>query len=287
MHNGESHDVASDVNEYSGIVGRSMNDHEHIEPTIKVGWFIGILLGMGVGGWFLAQWNLLVTWGVILALMAAFLICAGYNRTRRVAGCLIDARKRMSLSRFQIICWTLLVLSAFITAVLYNIQVNVSGQPMLVAIPEALWVVMGISTTSLIASPLLLTTANEKIDRDNTAANKSEKEAEVKPPGAASCNDCLTEARWSDLLQGETNTNDSVLDIARVQMFYFTLIALLMYTYLLIDTFMKAGSTAEGYGIDSLPPVSGGLIALLGISHTAYLAKKAIKEPASKPKVES
>ena len=88
-------------------------------------------------------------------------------------------------------------------------------------------------------------------------------------------------------MQGETNANDRVLDIARVQMFYFTWIALLMYTYLLVDTFVKAGSTAEAYGIDSLPPVSGGLIALLGISHTAYLAKKRINEPASKPKVES
>lgn len=263
-----------------------MNDHDHIEPTIKVGWFIGILLAMGVGGWFLVQWNLLLTWGSIFALMAAFLICAGYNRTRRVAGCLIDARNRMSLSRFQLICWTLLVLSAFITAVLYNIQVNPSGQPMLVAIPEALWVVMGISTTSLIGSPLLLMTTKDQIAKDNPPPNTPVKDKESLPPGAASCNDCLTEARWSDLLQGETNANKSVLDIARVQMFYFTMIALLMYTYLLVDTFVKAGSTAEGYGIDSLPSVSGGLIALLGISHTAYLAKKRINEPAYKPKVD-
>ena len=264
-----------------------MNDHEHIEPTIKVGWFIGILLAMGVGGWFLAQWNLLLTWGIIFALMAAFLICAGYNRTRRVAGCLIDARNRMSLSRFQLICWTLLVLSAFITAVLYNIQVNLSGQAMLVAIPEALWVVMWISTTSLIGSPLLLKTTKDELAKDKLPPGTSEKDAKVLLPGAASCNDCMTEARWSELLQGETNANDRVLDIARVQMFYFTWIALLMYTYLLVDTFVKAGSTAEAYGIDSLPPVSGGLIALLGISHTAYLAKKRINEPASKTKVES
>lgn len=261
-----------------------MIDHEHIEPTIKVGWFIGILLAMGVGGWFLVQWNVVLTWGIMFALMAAFLICVGYNRTRRVAGCLIDARKRMSLSRFQLMCWTLLVLSAFITAVLYNIQVNPSGQAMLVAIPEALWVVMGISTTSLVASPLLLMATNDKIAKDNPPQNTPEKETKAKPTGAASCNDCMTKARWSDLLQGETNANDGVLDIARVQMFYFTLIALLMYTYLLVDTFRQAGSTAEGYGIDSLPPVSGGLIALLGISHTAYLAKKGIKEPGTASK---
>lgn len=254
------------------------NQIEQAWKKIHVGWFIAILLVMGIGGWFLVLWNLAWTWAILLLLMVAFIMCAGYNATGEYFGCLIDPRNRMSLSRFQLICWTLLVLSALLASVLYNIQFKAAGEDALVAIPKALWVLMGISTTSLLGSPLLLQAKDKKAKEGNGDSGDST----VNSEHSSNCvhnKSTAKEAGWGDLLFGEAENNAKVLDVARVQMFYFTLIALLIYIYLIINTFREASNGSGGYGINSLPEVSGGLVALLGISHTAYLAKKSIDEP--------
>lgn len=71
-----------------------------------------------------------------------------------------------------------------------------------------------------------------------------------------------------------TKDSKDYLDISRIQMFFFTFILLVAYGYYLGQMFLNYG---EGYEtIDSLPAISAGMLALLGISHSAYLGNKAI-----------
>lgn len=57
-------------------------------------------------------------WLIIAALMLGLLIAIGLGVNRRPDGFLIDTRYKFSLSRLQIVLWTLLVLSAFLTIAL-------------------------------------------------------------------------------------------------------------------------------------------------------------------------
>ena len=57
-------------------------------------------------------------WLLLAAVMVAFLILLGRGMSRRAEGILIDSRYKMSLSRFQMTLWTVLVLSAYFTIAL-------------------------------------------------------------------------------------------------------------------------------------------------------------------------
>jgi hypothetical protein len=54
-------------------------------------------------------------WITISALMVLFIAFLGYQVNNRLAGILIDSRNKISLSRFQMTAWTILVMSAFLT----------------------------------------------------------------------------------------------------------------------------------------------------------------------------
>ena len=105
---------------------------------------------------------ILWVWVVNLILLAAFATIAGQGITGLWRGLLIDERNKISLSRLQITLWTIVVLSGFLTAAFSNLA---SGQPnpLAIAIPSELWPLMGISTTSLVASPLIKSTKKAKM----------------------------------------------------------------------------------------------------------------------------
>src|SRR5512139_2560539 len=86
-----------------------------------------------------------VVWLVTLALLAISIAIAGDGITGRAAGWLIDNRNMMSLSRLQMMLWTIVILSGYLAAALSNVA---SGQaePLSIAIPGELWLAMGIST---------------------------------------------------------------------------------------------------------------------------------------------
>ena len=87
-------------------------------------------------------------------------------------------------------------------------------------------------------------------------------------------NDDDRKSSWRDLFCGEDKDNNDFLDISRVQMFYFTFILVLTYAFTIGAEMLSLGG--EGMGISELPPVSAGMLALLGISHSAYLGRKSI-----------
>src|SRR5262245_16717810 len=65
--------------------------------------------------------NELLTWLIIVALFLAFLFVVGQGITGRLQGLLIDERNKMSLSRLQLVLWTLVILSGLLTIALSNI----------------------------------------------------------------------------------------------------------------------------------------------------------------------
>jgi hypothetical protein len=58
----------------------------------------------------------------------------------------------------QALSWSLVVISAFLAGALANISANpgLLADPLSIGVPEELWILMGISFTSLIDSPLIL-----------------------------------------------------------------------------------------------------------------------------------
>jgi hypothetical protein len=129
--------------------------------------FISFLITLAFVASFAMAWQMIDTgrmlfaWYLVLLIFLAFTFVCGHFVTGRWLGALIDERNVMSLSRFQIILWTLLVLSAYFVAVLHNMAMDFS-EPMKIEIQEGLWWLMGISTTSLVGSPLILSNKTSK-----------------------------------------------------------------------------------------------------------------------------
>lgn len=212
-------------------------------------------------------------WLLTLALLLAFLLVAGQGITDRWPGALVDERNKMSLSRLQLILWTVLILAAYLNAALGNLRAGLPDA-LGVAIPQGLWWLMGISTTSLVASPLLKAT---KTGRQRDEAEWQRTLGQLAPAGGAGAgtnsqglivvNATPDLAQWSDMFKGEETGNAAVLDIAKVQMFFFTMILVFSYG-------MSLANTMRVIPITELPDIPGSMVALLGISHAGYLTSK-------------
>src|ERR1041384_256772 len=59
---------------------------------------------------------------LFMVLMVLFVITLGYRISGRPAGILINERNLMSLSRFQMVVWTIIILGAFITIAVERIK---------------------------------------------------------------------------------------------------------------------------------------------------------------------
>lgn len=225
--------------------------------------------------------NIKWVWTAIMVLLAAFIAVAGHGITGYWRGALIDSNNRISLSRFQMILWTILILSAYLTAVLINIHLEFHNATN-IALDPSLWTLMGISTASLVGSPLLR--GKKKSDSPATLSPPVDTEEErtlrllrdqgaddVVIEGRVVSNVSPDQASWGDLFKGEDVSTAGHLDLAKVQMFYFTVITLLAYGVVLGAAFGKIVKP-----IESFPELSSGILTLLGISHAGYLTAKAV-----------
>jgi len=226
-------------------------------------------------------------WIAIMVLLAFFILVAGHGITGYWRGALIDSRNKISLSRFQMTAWTVLIMSAYLTAVLINIH---RGQPNAtdICLDETLWALMGITTTSLVGSPLLKgrkkgarpfesPPTGELPDRTQEVLSQQGVDPNaVKVEGSIIVNQSPNDASWMDLFRGETVEDAGHLDLGKIQMFFFTIITLLAYAVVIGAMF-----DSKKTGIVEFPVLSDGMVALLGISHAGYLASKAASGPPS------
>jgi hypothetical protein len=210
-----------------------------------------------------------VIWLAALLLLTLFVAVAGFGLTGLWRGALIDDRNLMTLSRLQLIIWTALGLSAFVAAILTNIARGATDA-LAVAIPAELWVLMGISTTTLVGSPLLLSAKASQRPSAMPPAFAAVSPSDFAARGVLLIRKDPKDASWTDLLSGEELGNARYLDVAKLQMLFFTLILALTYAADLFSRF--AGASAA---ITELPAFTEGALALLGISQAGYLASKA------------
>jgi len=85
-------------------------------------------------------------------------------------------------------------------------------------------------------------------------------------------NATVEDAKFLDLLEGDELKNTAYVDLSKIQMLLFTLVAAIAYAAAL---FRWVGENAPS-DLVSFPELSEGLVTILGISHAGYLGNKAI-----------
>ena len=262
------------------------NPARTIWPTTVIAIFITAIYCVGRS----AQLSARQSWMFILLLLVGLFLYLGATISKRPLGILIGSRNVMSLSRFQIVAWSLVVLSAFLTIAFRRIMGGASD-PLNIPMDTQLWALMGISTASLVGTPLILqnkATQNAHPDEVQSAAKnlgESVSDVDSNREGKLYANASIKDARLTDMFEGDEIGNTAFVDIAKVQMFLFTMIIIVAYCYQVYSTlgqtlFDDHGKALLGLDgkrlIDTLgmPALSAGIVALLGISHAGYLTSK-------------
>ncbi|HWU85282.1 MAG TPA: hypothetical protein VN028_08085, partial [Rhodocyclaceae bacterium] len=206
-------------------------------------------------------------WLGLMALIAAFVLVVGHGINGVWRGAFIDERNVISLSRFQMLAWTVLILAAYMAATLWNLAHRFPLDA--IKLDKTLWILMGISTTSLVASPLILNGKKNKTpdpdQLDRTFSLLADVDGDcLKHQGLVVANCEIRQARWSDMLTGEETGNAAHMDLGRLQMFFFTLVSLLTYAAALLEMFAQAGAPSGNTAtaaIAALPALPEGLLA--------------------------
>ena len=290
-------------------------------------------------------WCAQLAWLIVAVCLIVFLMAISAGVTKRLLGFLINERNLMSLARFQMIFWTVIILSAFLVVALARV-VSKKDHPLEIVVDQKLWALLGISLTSLVGTSLINSTKtsknpdNQEVDKTakalvatnnepapansaapaavaaatavQQAADASAKaktvaaELTADPPAVAAAaaaakqaadtavvaktasvadvvndnkqgtlyaNPSINDASFSDMFEGDEVGNAAYIDLAKVQMFFFTIIVGLSYVFLLLSQTMVDLAIAPEK-VNALPVLSAGMIALLGISHAGNLAGK-------------
>lgn len=214
---------------------------------------------------------------ILMGLMILFMIVLGLRISGRAAGILINDRNLMSLSRFQIVLWTVLILSAFLTAAIERIHWGGTADALAITLHQKLWVLLGISTASLVGTPLVqsnkkvLEPKPEAIERTARALNEATTEIEKNSQGVLYANANIKDAAFSDIFEGDEVGNTAYVDVAKVQMFFFTIVAAFAYGTLIFK-WLWGWESLKNPAI--FPDLNEGLIAILGISHAGFLGSQ-------------
>lgn len=255
-------------------------------------WHTFLLVILVPGLILLASWKLELVWAwaATMALLAGFLFVAGSVIVGLLRGAFVDDRNKVSLSRFQALLWTILVLAGYLAAAIANIRTG-KADPLLIQIPQELWWLIGISATSLVGSPLVRSTRERQPANPEVATQTLRKmglvgetetvtqqqnlvtrnsDGAIVARGKIAVAPTASSSSWADLFKGDETSNGDHLDLAKVQMFFFTLILVLSYAVALGKLFASVNQVAD------FPDLNEGTIALLGISHAAYLTNKAV-----------
>lgn len=226
---------------------------------------IGIVIVMFISGYVIfialnSVYEMVGYWILTSILMILFLGTIGKAINDRWSGILINELNVMSLSRLQIVIWTVIILSAYLTIAtsrIYFTGPTPIDDPLNIDINWQLWALLGISSTSLVATPLIL---NDKKKKNIAFMNQHQRDA-----------------KFTDIFEGDETGNGKFVDISKVQMFFFTIISALSYIVLLFRDFL-ANTILNG-----LPLFPEGLIAILTISHGAYLTYKIVDHTPKTP----
>src|SRR5947209_7598425 len=154
----------------------------------------------------------LVVWLLTTVLSIAAVCIIGIAVSGRISGLFIDSRNMMSLSKFQMVVWTLVVIPALITAAAANLaQIGAAGVDLMdalkIEIPPELLAALGLSGATMAASPMVLTTkagsAPDPKEIADTSRNLGLDSTQVKSVGKVIGKTDPSLASWSDMFQGD------------------------------------------------------------------------------------
>jgi hypothetical protein len=203
------------------------------------------------------------------------------------AGALINQQNVMSLSRLQMVLWTVLVLSFFSAVVLARLASDSTLAPMAVHVDSELWGLLGISSASLVGTPLLLSMRRDKIPVNGVEASAAAAKSFNETPAAVAdrasgpiyANASPSDARFSDIFEGDELSNTQLVDVSKVQMFVFTVVSALVWT---VAACRLLGDAALFGPEVALPVLPSGMVTLLGVSNAGYLFNKLIDHTQTK-----
>lgn len=284
----------------------SLNNNRNMAIIIVL-----FLAAIGIVGWYSPRG---LNFVFISLIMAAFLVILGLARQGLKRGVLINDVNLISLARFQIVIWTVIILSAFIaisiervhtywdicryfpsvvidptlasnttyacncTIIKTGLFVKRVANPLAITVDWSLWALMGISTASLVGSSLISSGKAEK-DPDPSQVQKTAqkfgqdvKDVKDNSRGTRYGNPDPKHSRLMDMFEGDEIGNTAYIDMAKVQMFSFTVIAALAYYLMSLE--LTLGTPPAD--IDKLPLIPQGLLWILGISHAGYLGSKGV-----------
>lgn len=228
---------------------------------------LGAILGVSVLMAVIRPFSQVNSWIAVMGLILACFLITADGTTGRAIGVLIDDRNKVSLSRFQMVIWTMLIMSAIAVIFVWRATDNAATSTAITLDPQLI-ALMGISTTSLVGSPFIKKRqGGVKLTVLNAAGGAR--------AGELVHNDDFSHASWADMFMGEKSDDHTILDLGKVQMFLFTILLVVTYGYAIYE--LLAQPTVP----DTLPDVGDMMVALLGISHGGYLINKAIP-PAQK-----
>lgn len=235
-----------------------------------------------------AAHNALVVLWVEVAALTALMIAVGVSVTHRFWGILINERNVMSLSRFQAVLWTVLILADYATILLGRAWQGMSLVDAKDLLRPDLLMLMGISYASAVGTSIVnankagkrtppTAVADAQANLDDEAGNFTAAQ------GVMYKNKDISDANVGDLFQGDELADAHTTDVSKVQMFFFTIVSAVVF----LGTADAMFTNMKSIGDVLIPQLPENLIALMGISHAAYLGNKAVTRTQSQPSVEA
>jgi len=230
---------------------------------------------------------LVILWVEVFAL-TALMIAVGVSVTQRFWGILINERNVMSLSRFQAVLWTVLILADYATILLGRAWQGMSLVDAKDLLRPDLLMLMGISYGSAVGTSIV--NANKAGKRTpptavaDAQANLGDEAGNfTAAQGVMYKNKDISDANVGDLFQGDELADAHTTDLSKVQMFFFTIVSAVVF----LGTADAMFTNMKSIGDVLIPQLPENLIALMGISHAAYLGNKAVTRTQSQPSVEA
>jgi hypothetical protein len=251
---------------------------------------VSALVCLAAGRFYLLSLSGGPAWLLSVSALVLMLVVIGWIAHRRFDGVLIDRDNRISLSRLQLILWTVVVVSGLQAAGIFNtsatfpqtIDKEVVLGPLDIKIPPEIWALLGLGSFTAVAVPSIKSRNRTRplSDFDDASAitAKISQDRGIHTGsfmGRVYQNASPKDARWIDLVTGDYE-GAQYIDVSKVQHLVLTMLLLLVYTLALYGALDK--TLPLSVPIAKFPDISPGMLSLLGISHAAYLAGK-VRDP--------
>lgn len=201
-------------------------------------------------------WAWLVS--AIIIVLLAVVVPARLN----IKSILIDGRGRYSLSRLQVMLWTVVMLS-LISAMAFGRFAAGQADVLGFTVPNQVLTLLGISVGSAVVA------AAVKVTKSST-----------RPESVAAYPRGEVSGRFLEMLTVEEGASaGKTIDVAKFQNFIITILLVLAYVAQAIAALRAVAIPA---GIGGLPAFSDTFLVLLGVSHAGYLLGK-LPSPAGTP----